>query len=188
MAWPSDSEPVMPTPAPIDDPRATLRHALQRLEVALDEAQAWTLADAHREVALAYAAVGAWPSAMAMLEAALRWAHAVGAGDQVVDLQCECIELLASESEALERGLHGSGRAAREQARDLVFDAARLAARVADPRWEVSVLLRLSDVLDRFGDRDDATVLQVRALQLTAGATLPPTAPSVADASHARRH
>ena len=45
-----------------------------------------------------------------------------------------------------------------------------LAARVADPRWEVTVLLHLSDVLDRFGDRDDAVNLQTRALRLMSSA------------------
>ena len=34
---------------------------------------------------------------------------------------------------------------AREAARDHIFEASSLAARVADPRWEVTVLLHLSD-------------------------------------------
>jgi hypothetical protein len=39
---------------------------------------------------------------------------------------------------------------------------------VADPDWEIKVLLRVSDVLDRCGDRDDAVQLQTRALRLMA--------------------
>ena len=118
----------------------------------------------------------------------IRWARAIGAGDLVVDLLCDRVEMLAQESDALEREQRGLGRSARERARDLVFEASRLVARVADPHWEISVLLRLSDVLDRFGDRDDATLLQVRALQLTVGSTLPPTPPGAEDASRAQRH
>ena len=49
-------------------------------------------------------------------------------------------------------------------------EASTLAGRVADPSWEVQVLLRISDVLDRCGDRDDAVQLQTRALRLMSGA------------------
>jgi hypothetical protein len=157
------------TPRPIVDARETLRAALGHLETVQALQRTWAMAEAHRAVAAAYRELGALASAQAMLEAALRWAHATGGGDQVVDLQCECVELLALQSDAQERQSRGSGRPARERARDLVFEATRGAARVADPQWEVTVLLRLSDVLDRFGDRDDATTLQVRALRLTMG-------------------
>jgi tetratricopeptide (TPR) repeat protein len=177
----------MTATCPIEQTRATLRSALEALERSQAEARPWALAEAHRRVALAYAAMKAWPSALAMLEAALRWARAVGAGDQVVDLLCSAVEMHAAESDALELDERGSGRLSRERARDLVFETTRLAARVADPRWEVTVLLRLSDVLDRFGDRDDATQLQVRALQLTVGGATS-TPPGAADASPSRRH
>ena len=82
----------------------------------------------------------------------------------------------------------GQGRPLRERARDHVFEAQRLAHQVSDARWEVTVLLRLSDVLDRFGDRDDATQLQVRALQLTVGVHDTPHRPDAADAALIRRH
>jgi hypothetical protein len=178
---------AMTTPCSVDANRATLRKALAHLETTQAEARPWALAEAHRQVAVAYAALQAWPSALAMLEAALRWARAVGAGDQVVDLLCSAVEMHAGESEALERDERGRGRPARERARDLVFEASRLAARVADPRWEVTVLLRLSDVLDRFGDRDDATLLQVRALQLTVGGSTS-LSPGASDASARHPH
>jgi hypothetical protein len=177
----------MTTPPAPDDRQATLRAALLRLEAAQAEPRPWALAESHREVAVVYAALQAWSSALAMLGAALRWARAVGARDQVVDLLCSAVEMHAGESEALERAERGSGRASRERARDLVYEASRLAAHVADPRWEVTVLLRLSDVLDRFGDRDDATQLQVRALQLTVGGAMS-TSPGAADESSRRHH
>ncbi len=164
--------PQHPAPTPIVDARETLRHALRHLESVQAQGRHWAMGEAHRAVAAAYRELGALASARAMLETALRWAHAAGSADQVVDLLCESVELLALQSEAQERDERGSGRPARDRARDLVFEASRRASRVADAQWEVSVLLRLSDVLDRFGDRDDATTLQVRALQLTVGGDL----------------
>ena len=59
-------------------------------------------------------------------------------------------------------------RAARELARDMAFEAARVAAHAADPHWEIKVLLRASDALDRCGDHDDAITLQTRAMSLMA--------------------
>ena len=41
-----------------------------------------------------------------------------------------------------------------------------MAARAADPHWEIKVLLRASDVLGRCGDHDDAVTLQTRAMEL----------------------
>jgi hypothetical protein len=61
------------------------------------------------------------------------------------------------------------GSAAREAARDHAFAASARAHRVADPDWEIKVLLRISDALERCGDHEDAASLQVRALQLMVG-------------------
>jgi hypothetical protein len=180
---------MTPPPVPVaEDPRHALRAALARLEQAHAAGRPWALAEAQREAARAYLGIGAAAMALTMLEQASRWARATGAGDLGVDLLCERVETLAAVSDAQERAQPGSGRPARDRARDLVFEASRRAARVADPRWEVTVLLRLSDVLDRFGDRDDATQLQVRALQLTVGARAEPPPPSAADAALIRRH
>lgn len=166
--------------------RNRLRLALASLELAQASCSPWSLAEAYREAAGAYVALGALRPALGMLEQALRWACATGSADQRVDLLCEIVETLAVESDALERRQRGSGRASRDEARDRVFEASQLATRVADARWEVTVLLRLSDVLDRFGDRDDATQLQVRALLLTVGGS--PEGPKAADAALLRRH
>lgn len=180
----------MTSPASTQEPasRIALRAALAALDAAQAAGRPWALAEAYREVAQGYGGVGALPSALAMLAQALRWARATGATDQCVDLHCEVIEMLARQADAQEQEMPGSGRPTRDRARDHVFEATRLATRVADARWEVTVLLRLSDVLDRFGDRDDATVLQVRALQLTVGASLEPQRPNAADAAVLRRH
>lgn len=183
------TRPTAPAPngsTPIADPRDTLRTALRHLESVQAQRRLWALAEAQRAVAAAYREVGALPSALAMLDSAMRWARASGQGDLLVELMCEAVETLAGESDQLEREERGSGRPSRERARDLVFDATQRVARVADPRWEVTVLLRLSDVLDRFGDRDDATQLQVRALQITVGSAAP--SPMAADGASQRRH
>ena len=49
-------------------------------------------------------------------------------------------------------------------------------ARVSDPQWEIKVLLRISDVLDRCGDHDDAVELQSRAMRLMYGDCAEPAA------------
>ena len=54
----------------------------------------------------------------------------------------------------------------RDSARDHGFEAARLALRSADPQWEITVLLRVSDLFDSLGDHDDAIALQCRAVEL----------------------
>lgn len=75
---------------------------------------------------------------------------------------------------------------ARERARSAAFEALQLAAHVADSRWEITVLLRICDVLDRCGDRDDAIGLQARALRLMAGdPTMPADLPRPAAISEA---
>jgi tetratricopeptide (TPR) repeat protein len=147
----------------------TLRLALASLKLAQAAGRPWALAEAHREAALAYRQLNAWPSALAWLEHAWQWAQLTGGVDQALDIQCDLVETLALLAEANEQERTGGGQLQREQARDLVCQASHQASRVADPSWEVTVLLRLSDVLDRFGDRDEATLLQVRALQRSTG-------------------
>ena len=108
-------------------------------------------------------------SAETYFEAALRWARSAGSTDQVVDLLCDLCETTVELAEAQSAHRPGSGRAARERARDHAFEASTLAGRVADPHWEATVLLRIGDVLDRCGDHDDAALLQTRALRLMSG-------------------
>lgn len=143
--------------------RDALRQAIAALEAAQHSGLGWAMAEAQLGLARCYSGLGALPFALALLEQGLACAQGV---DQRVELLCERISLLARQAEQQEAQREGSGRPAREAARDHIFEASGLAARVADPRWEVTVLLHLSDVLDRFGDRDDAVLLQTRALKL----------------------
>lgn len=170
------------------DPYAALHQAMRALEQARAASLPGVIAEACHRVARCWRALGERPATLASLERALHWARASGACDQALDLQCECAELLAEMAARADLDEPGSGRPLRERARDEVFDAARAAAGCADPRWEVTLLLRLSDVLDRFGDHDDATQLQVRALRLTAAGMYGPAAPRAEDAARVRRH
>ncbi|RVT52184.1 hypothetical protein ENE75_06925 [Rubrivivax albus] len=172
---------------PLVDSRERLRTSLRHLEAVQAGGRHWALAEAHHTVAGAYRELGAWPSALANLQAARRWAQAGGARDLDIDIACTLVETLAGAADAAEHQQRGGGRPLREQARDVVFDTAQELARVADAQREVGVLLRLSDVLDRFGDRDDATQLQMRALQRTVGET-PVTTPRAVDAAASRAH
>jgi hypothetical protein len=148
--------------------RAALRAAAAALDAAEQQGQPHALCAALAQMARCLVAMQSLANAETYLDAALRWSRAAGTTDQTVDLLCELCDLterLAQRQDARSRGL---GHAARERARDHAFEASALAGRVADPDWEIKVLLRVSDVLDRCGDRDDAVQLQTRALRLMA--------------------
>lgn len=152
------------TPLHADDAtRNALCVAIAALESAQADGAAGAIAEAQLGLARCYSAMGALGFALALLEQGLAVAQGL---DQRVELLIERINTLARHATQLEAQVPGGGRASREAARDHIFEASGLAARVADPRWEVKVLLQLSDVLDRFGDRDDAVHLQTRALRL----------------------
>ncbi len=143
--------------------------AAARLDAAELRAEPFGMSQALAEVGRGYVALRALPSAESCLNQALRWGRMAGSTDLVVDLLCELSETTTALAEDLDALSPGSGHAARERARDHAFEASTLASRVADNAWEVQVLLRVSDVLDRCGDRDDAVLLQTRALRLMAG-------------------
>jgi len=154
-------------------PDESARQALRSTAAALDEAQARArpaeMCQALLAMARAYRDVRSWAGAEACADRALRWSRMTGSVDQVVEVLCELCEITAHLADALEARRTGSGHAALERARDHVFEASTLAGTVADPGWEFKVLLRISDVLDRCGDRDDAVQLQTRALRLMSG-------------------
>jgi tetratricopeptide (TPR) repeat protein len=149
--------------------RENLRRAAAALDAAEAGGQSHAVSLALSHMAACYRSVRAMASAESHYEAALRWARSAGSTDQIVDLLCDLCETAAAVAEALECQQRGRGRGARERARDHVFEATTLVGQVADPGWEAKVLLRISDVLDRCGDHDDAAQLQVRALRLMSG-------------------
>lgn len=163
------------TPFPLlDEPsRERLRRAAAALDAAEAGGQPQAVSLALARMAACYRSVREMASAEIHYEAALRWARSGGSTDQVVDLLCDLGETAAAVAETLESQQPDRGRAARERARDRIFEATTLVGQVADPEWEASVLLRISDVLDRCGDHDDAVQLQVRALRLMSGSLYP---------------
>jgi tetratricopeptide (TPR) repeat protein len=169
----SQADPMTPSPLLDESSRESLRRAAAALDAAEASGQAHAVSLALARMAACYRSVGEMGSAESHYEEALRWARSGGSTDQVVDLLCDLCETAATVAEALEGQQPGRGRAARERARDHVFEATTLIGQVADPGWEASVLLRISDVLDHCGDHDDAVQLQVRALRLMSGSLYP---------------
>lgn len=143
--------------------------ALQLANAALTAAecrsQPIAMSQALATVAHCYRRLRAPAATEAYLEMALRWGRAANATDQVVDLLCELCETTLTLAQTQDVGAWGSGQATRERARRHAFEASSLSAGVADAQWEVSVLLRISDALNRLGDHEDAAQLQSRALR-----------------------
>ncbi len=155
---------------------ASAREALSRAAADLERTLPGA-APALRSLALAqlarcYRGLAEWPSAERCFEQALAWAQASGSVDLQVDVLCELAQTAAGLSDLLQLAdphHPEAARAARERARGHAFEATALAVRVADAAWEASVLLRISEVLDRCGDHEDAAKLQTRALRMKSG-------------------
>jgi hypothetical protein len=81
---------------------------------------------------------------------------------------CELAESAVREAEAGGHGLRRSHPAC-HRARSHSVEAARMARDASDAQWEINVLLRACDVLERCGAREDALALQFRALGLISG-------------------
>lgn len=157
-----------PDPAPAASRRTHAAAALERALSALDAAETRQsppeMVQALTQAARAYRGLAEPAAAETCLQRALGWAGLLGSVDASIDLLCELAE--AAVAQAPSHDDAARARAARERARDHGFDAAERARHCADPQWELSVLLRVSDVLDRCGDHDDAIVLQCRAIAL----------------------
>jgi hypothetical protein len=125
------------------------------------------LCSAQTDAARALAAMHAYSAAESFLKQALHWATVMAARDTQADLHCALAEVAANTADLAEaQGDTATSRLARSQARDRAIEVSRLAGSTADPHWEVRVLLRASDVLDRCGDHDDAVHIQHRAMEL----------------------
>lgn len=143
-----------------------LRLSVRLLEIAATRHRPAEMAQAHAQVGRCYKALAAWPTARSYLEQGVRWAHAAGSVDLAVDLTCDLAEVACSAAEAQAAVDEAAAHVLQEAARDHAFEAARMAGQSTDPHWEVKVLLRVSETLDRCGDHDDAIALQTRALTL----------------------
>ena len=148
--------------------RDALRESAAALNVAKRYHQPLEMSLALAQMARCYRALQAPGPARLCLERALAWARTLGAADQAVEVLCLLAETHCAAAELSARH-DGRRDEALERARDSAFEAERLCAHVADPHWEIKVLLRISDVLDRCGDHDDAVELQSRAMRLMYG-------------------
>ncbi len=160
--------------------RTALELAVRRLDYAEQDREPASMSEALAGIARCYRALSAYPTAMDFMHQSLRWSYALGGVDLRVELLCELAELSCEAAEAAD-GEDGERqrRLARDCARDMAFEAARVAAHAADPHWEIKVLLRASDTLDRCGDHDDAITMQTRAMTLMVHH--PDVADSIAD-------
>ena len=146
--------------------RSALREAAAALDLAEHYQQPLEMSLALAQMARCYRALQALGPAELYLERALAWARTLGAADQAVEILCLLAETSCSLAELHAQDDSRRSHAALERTRDWAFEATGLATHVADPQWEIKVLLRISDVLDRCGDHDDAVQLQSRAIRL----------------------
>jgi tetratricopeptide (TPR) repeat protein len=162
---------LAPAAGPESPVRRNLSQALAELDAAELAGSAARLSQALAQVADCYHAAGMASHRRWYLQQALRFAALLGAVDARVDLLCQLADAYSDDAQGeVEAGDQRKAHAARDQARDHVYQAAQLAGRSADPQWEVTVLLRLGSILDGLGDHDDAAALQRRALALIEGA------------------
>jgi len=181
MQHDAPQEPLEDAPMLPDGPlRTALEFAVQQLDAAEQEREPAAMSEALAGIARCYRALAAYPTAMDFMHQALRWSYALGGVDQRIELLCELAELSCEAGDAAS-GEDGERQRllARDCARDMAFEGARVAAHAADPHWEIKVLLRASDVLDRCGDHDDAITMQTRAMTLMV--RHPDVADSIAD-------
>jgi len=152
---------------PVGPARTALDLAVRRLDEAELSREPSAMCEALAGIARCYRSLSAFAASMDFMEQALRWSYAIGGVDQRVNLLCELAELSCEAAEAARRRDDDrQARVAREFARDMAFEATRVATRSTDPHWEIKILLRASDVLDCCGDHDDAITMQTRAMTL----------------------
>ncbi len=151
--------------------RQALDGVLQALALAehcRGPSRAASLCQAHTDLACALSGLQAHSLAQSHLAQALHWASGMGATDTCADLHCALAEMATNMADLADA--QGAAKASARQARSLsrqhALEAARLAGHTTDPHWEVKVLLRASDVLDRCGHHGDAVQLQYRAMAL----------------------
>lgn len=149
--------------------RQALTLSLRVLDLASVFKRPNDMCQALAQVARAMKAMNAFGPAEGYLAQALHWSSLLPGIDTRVDLLCELAEVCCAAAEAEQAAnehQRHAGRRERERARDHAFEAASLAGQTTDAHWEVKVLLRVSDVLDRCGDHEDAASMQNRAISL----------------------
>ena len=158
----------MITTAPTRPKQLCLRPTLQAASAELlrcrSGASPYETYAALSDLAHCYAQQGSLATAEAYLDEALTWSRVLGSQDAQVDLLCQLAEL-ANRAAELDEQVNSAAQA-RARACGHALAASALAPNVADPSWEIKVLLRASDVLESCGQRVEAIELQIRAVQL----------------------
>jgi hypothetical protein len=145
----------------------SLRLALRSLESAdaSGDGDGWNRA--LTEVAHCYQAAGDPAQAEWHLRQGLRRARTLGQCETTLELLCEMASAaLAVSIRHARLGESHLAHVARERVRDYSFEAIRLLAGIGSHTLQAAALLRLSDLLERCGDTDDAHALHTRALRL----------------------
>jgi hypothetical protein len=153
----------MPAHDYLESARQALRDASRTLDAAEAAGEPAHLSQALARVGRCHVRLGALAEATWYAERGLQLARSLSAVDASVDALCELAELAAQraamhDEQDESRGAHSL----RDAARDHGFEAARLALRSADPQWEITVLLRVSDLFDSPAI-DDAIAVRCRA-------------------------
>ncbi len=147
------------------------RQALRDAAVALDAAELagepGQLSQALAQVSRGHHRLGALSEAVWYAKRGLELARNLSAVDASVDALCDLAGLSLERAALLDEQDEPRGAyRLRDTARDYCFEAAHLALRSADQQWEITVLMRVSDLFDRLGDHDDAVAMQCRAVEL----------------------
>lgn len=147
--------------------RQTLREATVALDTAEAAGEPAALSQALAHLGRCHHRIGALAEAVWYAKRGLELARSLSAVDASVDALCDLAALSLERADLLD--VQGEPRGAyrlRDTARDYCFEAAKLALRSADQQWEITVLMRVSDLFDRLGDHDDAVAMQCRAVEL----------------------
>lgn len=168
-----------------------LREALHQQRIAEAHGHPLLRCEALTGTARSLAAAQAWDASETCLELALQAARQLLASEDLqADLLCALAEVCCNAADAWDAShRHDDGgphtpaprHPARDRAHAWAAQAAHQAPRVSDTAWQVTVLLRAADVLERGGELDDALRLQRQALALEhPGPTSPwsPTEPA----------
>lgn len=151
----------------LESARQELRDATAALDAAEAAGEPGQLSQALAQVSRSHHRIGALSEAVWYAKRGLELARNLSAVDASVDALCDLAALSLERAALLEaqdepRGAHRLC----DTARDYCFEAAHLALRSADQQWEITVLMRVSDLFDRLGDHDDAVAMQCRAVEL----------------------
>jgi hypothetical protein len=147
--------------------------AMHLLDLARENRCAAENSDNWRRDGLIESTMSAWESAEAYQMEAFGWALSLGAVEPNAELMCELADSTCADAEVIAATTSDTGdrrsSEIRARSRGLALEAARLAGLASNPEWEVELLMRVSEVLDRCGDHGDAIAMQVRALTLISG-------------------